>query len=58
MEAYNTHVHHCNIRAKQLQHTYGTTETLKIYAFNAKSSYCLGEWRLVGVWSSSEAVDA
>jgi hypothetical protein len=57
----NIPIYFCNIRMKHLQHNSKTSETLKTYGCNmhlqriATSPCCLGEWRLVVVWSSPEA---
>jgi hypothetical protein len=52
----NILIYFCNIHMKHLQHTSKISETLEIYActygFSATSPCCLGEWRIVVVWSS------
>jgi hypothetical protein len=44
----------CNIHIKLLQHNSETSESLEIYACHMRfqlTSPCLGEWRLISMWS-------
>jgi hypothetical protein len=50
----NISIYFYNIHMKQLQHTYKTYACNMRFQYIVTSSCCLGEWRLVSLWSSPE----